>query len=197
MKYLKLTPVLLLVILTSLGAKSQRIRLAEGRLDFLKSERSLNVEFSYENMAVGKFSREEDYVSKKTDEYNKKEPGRGDNWAKSWVADRQYRFEPKFQELFDKYAEINIRKDSKYTLLFHTTFTEPGFNVGVMKKNAEINAEIWIVETANRGNVIAKITIQNAPGRSFWGNDYDTGERLAEAYAAAGKALGKFIKNKS
>ena len=197
MKYLKLTPVLLLVILTSLGAKSQRIRLAEGRLDFLKSERSLNVEFSYENMAVGKFSREEDYVSKKTDEYNKKEPGRGDNWAKSWVADRQYRFEPKFQELFDKYAEISIRKDSKYTLLFHTTFTEPGFNVGVMKKNAEINAEIWIVETANRGNVIAKITIQNAPGRSFWGNDYDTGERLAEAYAAAGKALGKFIKNKS
>jgi hypothetical protein len=196
MKYLKLTPLFLLALLASSGAKSQRVRLTEGRFDFLKSERSVNIDFSYENMGVGKFS-EEDYVSKKVEEYNKKEPGRGDNWAKSWVADRQYRFEPKFLELFDKYAEISVRKDSKYTILFHTTFTEPGFNVGVIKRNAEINAEAWIVETANRGNVIAKITIQNSPGRSFWGNDYDTGERLAEAYAAAGKALGKFIKNKS
>src|SRR5580700_5589096 len=166
MKNLKPITFLLLVVFASLSTKSQRIRLVEGRLDFLKSETSVNIDFPYENMSVGKFSRESDYVSKKIEEYNKKEPGRGDNWAKSWVADRQYRFEPKFQELFDKYAEIRVRKDSKYTILFHTTFTEPGFNVGVMKKNAEINAEVWIVETANRQNVIAKITIQNAPGRS-------------------------------
>lgn len=82
-------------------------------------------------------------------------------------------------------------------MIFHTTFTEPGFNVGVWKKNAEINGEAWVVETANHSNVIAKISVERVPGRSFWGGDYDTGERIAEWYADGGKALGKFIKDKS
>ena len=157
----------------------------------------MNVEFTYDNMRVGKYDKGDDYIAAKKEEYNKKEAGRGDNWAKSWVSDRSFRFEPKFNELFEKHSEMSGKKEAKYTLIFHTVFTEPGFNVGVWKKNAEIDAEVWIVETANRGNVIAKIAVQKAPGRSFWGNDYDTGERLAEAYATAGKALGKFIKNKS
>jgi hypothetical protein len=45
--------------------------------------------------------------------------------------------------------------------------------------------------------VVAKVSIQKAPGRSFFGSDYDTGERIAESYADAGKGLGKFIKSKS
>ncbi len=197
MKILKTGVLLLFAICTSLSIKAQRIKLIEGNLGVLKNERSISEEFTYDNMRVGKFDKEDDYVSSKKEEYNKKESGRGDNWAKSWVGDRKYRFEPKFNELFEKHSELSTKKDARYTLIFHTIFTEPGFNVGVWKKNAEIDAEVWIVETANRSNVIAKISIQKSPGRSFWGNDYDTGERLAEAYAAAGKALGKFIKNKS
>lgn len=71
---------------------------------------------------------------------------------------------------------------------------EPGFNIGITRKNAYINGEVLIVETANKNNVIAKLSLDKAPGNSFWGNDYDTGERLSETYATAGKALGKFIK---
>lgn len=194
MKLLQIASVLLLATLATSVAHAQRVKLTDGKLDFLKGENSINVEFTYDNMSVGKFSKEEDYITSKKEEYNKKEPGRGDSWSKNWVSDREARYEPRFNELFQKYGEFGIKKDAKYTLIFHTTFTEPGYNVGVWKKNAEINAEIIIVETANRGNVLAKITVQNAPGRSFWGNDYDTGERLAEAYATAGKAVGKFIK---
>ncbi len=194
MKKFKIISLLFFVCITSLSVNAQRIKLLDGKLDFLKGEKVINVEFTYDNMGVGKFPKEDDYVASKKDEYNKKESGRGDNWSKAWVADRQNRFEPKFEELFEKHSEMTIKKDAKYTLIFHTTFTEPGFNVGVWKKNAEITAEVLIVETANKGNVLAKISVQNAPGRSFWGNDYDTGERLAEAYATAGKGLGKFIK---
>jgi hypothetical protein len=195
MKILKIASALFFATFaTIITTNAQRVKLAEGKLDFLKSENSINVEFTYDNMSVGKFSKEDDYIVSKKEEYNKKEPGRGDGWAKSWVNDREARFEPRFNELFQKYGELGIKKDAKYTMIFHTTFTEPGYNVGVWKKNAEINAEIIIVETANRSNVLAKITVQNAPGRSFWGNDYDTGERLAEAYATAGKAVGKFMK---
>jgi hypothetical protein len=123
-----------------------------------------------------------------------KSPGRGDNWAKNWVGDRKYRFEPKFIELFEKHSGLSSTSNAKYTLIFKAIFTEPGFNVGIMKKNAEIDAEAWVVETANPSNVIAKISLHNAPGRTFTGNDYDTGERISESYAVSGKNLGKFMK---
>lgn len=176
---------------------AQRIKLTDGNLSALKNEKNIKVEFTYDNMKVGKFDKEEDYVRTKKEEYNKKEPGRGDSWAKSWVDDRAYRFEPKFNELFEKYSDLSNKKDAKYTLILHTSFTEPGFNVGVWKKNAEINTDAWIVETADHNKVIAKISMDRVPGRSFWGGDYDTGARIAECYADGGKALGKFIKDKS
>ena len=90
---------------------------------------------------------------------------------------------------------MNVKADAKYTIIFHTTTTEPGYNIYVTRKNAEIDAEVTIVETANRKKVIAVISVKNAPGRTFGGNDYATGDRIAECYAVAGKKLGKFIKD--
>jgi DNA repair exonuclease SbcCD nuclease subunit len=145
-------------------------------------------------MKVGKYDKEADYVANKTQEYNKKEAGKGDTWAKAWVDDRKYRFEPKFKDLFTEYSEKTESKKGKYTLILKTIFTEPGYNVGISRKNAQIDAIVLIVETANRNNVIAKLSLDNALGRTFGGYDFDTGERIAEAYADAGKALGKYLK---
>ena len=74
-----------------LTADAQRIKSTSGNADILKNESSVNIEFVYDNMSVGKYDKEADYIKAKTDEYNKKEPGRGDSWAKSWVADRESR----------------------------------------------------------------------------------------------------------
>lgn len=183
-----------LLIATAGSANAQRLKLTEGSLDAIQSETSLNFDFTYDNMGVGKFEKESDYVAKKTEEYNKKEAGRGDNWAKAWVDDRKDKFEPKFIQLFTEYSGKTQSAKAKYTLIFKTTFTEPGFNVGVMRKNAVIDGEVWIVETANPSNIVAKITVDKALGRTFGGYDFDTGGRIMEAYADAGKALGKFVK---
>lgn len=180
----------------SLCTTAQRIKLVEGDLSVLTNEQKINTEFTYDNMKVGKYDKEADYVSDKTQSLNKKEPGRGDTWAKAWVSDRDDRFEPKFNELFEKSSGMSISKDAKYTLIFKTLTTEPGFNIGITRKNAEINAEVWVVETANKDKVVAKATVQKAVGRTFGGYDFDTGERLSEAYADAGKALGRFVKDK-
>lgn len=180
----------------SLGLNAQRIKLVEGDLSVLKNEQSINTEFTYDNMRVGKYDKEADYIADKTKSLNKKEAGRGDTWAKAWIDDRTDRFEPKFNELFEKSSNMTISKNAKYTLIFKTLTTEPGFNIGITRKNAEINGEAWIVETANRDKVVAKATVQKALGRTFGGYDFDTGERLSEAYADAGKALGRFIMNK-
>jgi hypothetical protein len=180
------------------GAHAQKLKITEGDLSALKGEKSLNADFTYENISVGKFKNEQDYIAKKTEDYNKKEAGKGDHWAKEWIEDRKNRFEPKFTELFEKYSDLSVtgaKKDAKYTLVYKTTTMEPGFNIGISRKNAEIDAEAWIIETASN-KVMAKISVQNAKGRDFWGADFDTGARLAECYADAGKALGKFIKDK-
>jgi hypothetical protein len=196
MKLIRLTITLCSIALLSLPSQAQKIRLLEGNLSVLKGQTSIGTQYTYENMRVGKFDKEEDYVSNKIATYDKKEPGRGETWAKQWVGDRKSRYEPKFEELFEKHSEMTISAKAMYTLIFKTTYIEPGYNVGVMRHSAEINAEVWIVETANPTNVIAKLSIEHAPGKDFMGNDYDTGERITESYASAGKALGKFIKKK-
>jgi hypothetical protein len=171
--------------------------LIEGDLSVLKGQKAVKTEFTYDNMSVGKFPQEADYVAQKKSDLNKKEPGRGDSWEEVWISDRKERFEPQFRELFSRYAEIStVGEDAPYTLIFKTTKTEPGWNIGITRAPAFIDAEAWIVDSQNRDKVLAKVTITKAPGRDAMGYDYETGARLQEAYAKSGKELGAFIKGK-
>jgi hypothetical protein len=179
------------------------VELKTGSLDSLKQAKQINLEYVYDGMRVGKFDREEDYVAQKVADYNKKQEGRGDRWREGWIDDRAGRYQPKFYELLNKYVsgekgdlQFGSFKDAKYTLILKTTFTEPGWNVGIMRHPAFISADAILVETQNRTNVLAVITITKSPGNDAWGNDYDTGERIQEAYAKAGKELGIFISKK-
>ncbi len=182
------------LLLASAMAFAQKAHLEDGNLNMLKGIKKINVKFDYSNMEVGK-KTEKEYIEDKMEAYNKKEAGRGEKWAKDWVSDRTRRFEPKFLELFNDNGDIKGGNfpTEKYTMIFHTIFTEPGFNVGVTRKNAYIDAEILIVETANEGKALAKISISDVPGRTAFGGDYDTGLRIEEAYAKAGKQIAKFL----
>src|SRR5882757_8626328 len=107
----------------SVSSYAQKINILEGDLTPLKGEKNINTEFTYENMSVGKFKTEAEYVTKKTDEYNKKEAGKGDKWAQDWVGDRTGNFDRKFNELFEKYSNIIVagsKKSAKYTLIYKT-----------------------------------------------------------------------------
>ena len=182
----------------SFTAQAQKIKVLSGSIDKLKGVENINLEYDYSKMGVGKFATEAEYLEKKKADYNAKEAGKGDEWEKSWIADRKNRFEPQFEELFGKFSGMTAGNipEAKYTLIFKTTFTEPGFNIYVTRKNAEIDGEVIIVETANPDKVIARLSVLNNPGRTFGGNDYDTGTRIQEAYAMAGKGLGKYLKSK-
>ena len=194
MKFLVNCTLLCSLFFGAVTVNAQKLKVKDGDPSVLKDQTSINFEFTYDNMSVGKFDTEKEYMDKKIEEYNKKESGRGDNWAKAWVNDRKEQFEPKFIELFTKASDMSESKKAKYTLIFKTLFTEPGYNVGVMRKNAKINGEAVLVESADKSKVVATITVENALGRTFGGYDFETGGRIAEAYADAGKALGKFVK---
>jgi hypothetical protein len=181
-------------------ATAQKMKLENGSFGILKGTAVLNVEYSYENVAVGKFDNEQEYIDKKVAEYNKKEAGTGDKWKESWFADRESRFEPQFEELMNKgFSEkatgmtLSHDPSAKYTLIVHTTFIEPGYNIGISRMNAYIDAKIELVETANRNTILAKMSIDNSPGRDVMGYDFDTGYRIQEAYAKMGKELANYI----
>lgn len=181
-------------------ARAQKIKLESGKLDFLKGVTELKVEYNYEAVSVGKYKVEQDYVTQKKADYNEKEPGSGDRWETAWFADRSERYAPRFEEEMNlqfvkREVTCKVGQDlaGTYTVILKTTFIEPGFNVGVARKNAYINAEAIFVESANHENVLATISIENSPGRDAFGYDFDTGLRIQEAYAKAGKELVYFI----
>ena len=45
------------------GASAQHVKLTEGDLSALKSDQSINTQFTYDNMKVGKNENEADYVN--------------------------------------------------------------------------------------------------------------------------------------
>lgn len=190
--------VLMLFVTIATSSFSQKIIKLEGDLSFLSSAKGLNIEYDYSEMGVGDYNNEEDYVNKKVEEYNKKEAGRGEKWKESWVGSRDRVYHPKFEELFNKYASkvgVDVtqnRADAKYTLIVKTTFTEPGFNIGITSRPAGVSFEYIFVETGT-DKVLARFSQKMVPGAQAMGMDYDTSTRISESYAKAGKMFGGFI----
>ena len=91
-------------------------------------KKTVTLQFTYDSLQVGKYKIEADYVNKKVTEINKKYPGKGDEWAKEWIAQRKEKFEPAFTDAFKKSSGLNISDSAKYTLIFHTTYIEQGFS---------------------------------------------------------------------
>lgn len=196
MKKLKLT--LLFVAGLGLSSMAQKIRTESGDLSFLKGQTELNIKYDFSDFQVGGFASEGEYKKKKIKEYNEKEKGRGDTWENSWERDKKERFPNKFEELFDKgltgkiHAAQNNEK-ATYTLIVKTTFIEPGFNVGVMRRNAAVAFEYIFVESGDESKVLAKLKQPDVPGAQFGGYDYDTGARISESYAKGAKMLAAYI----
>ena len=197
---LKSTIICCVAVCMTTAGFAQKIKVTSGDLDFLKGQNTLNVEYTYDNMAVGKFDTEDEYVEKKVTELNDKEAGKGDEWHKNWLKDREERYKPKFEELMNKGLEDNNLKvgdypDAEYTMIVATTFTEPGFNVGVVRKSASVDYEISFVKTGTEA-AIAEMTLTGSPGSGGMGYDFDSGFRIQESYAKAGKELAAYRRKK-
>ena len=190
---------LFLFVLGAFTMQAQKIKQLSGDLSFLKGQKHIQVEFLYsDQMKVGKMT-EADYIKKKQAEAEKAEAGGGEKWLEKWKADRNEHYQPKFIELMNAYLEkpgVTVsedRGDAKYKLVVTTTFIEPGFNIGISHGSAYINLELKFVEI-DSGKEMASFTMTKSPGTGAW--DYDSGYRIGEAYAKAGKEFAKFLLKK-
>jgi len=190
-KIVSVASLLMLALTTSTFA--QKFKVLEGDKKAVKDAKQFNLVFEYNNMMVGK-ETEADYVAEKKEDYNKKEAGKGDDWEKNWKENRTTKFEPQFVELFNKYGEgmqVGNLSTAPYTMKVATTYTKPGFNIGITKQYALIDGEITVTETAHPEKVILKMSFKGAQGTTFGDYDFDAGTRIKEAYAKLGKELAK------
>jgi hypothetical protein len=175
---------------------AQKIVLKSGDLSFLKGQKEIKIQYDYSDLRVGKKS-ESDYVNEKVEAKNKKEPGTGEKFKENWLNDRPSRYQPKFEELFNKnMGEYGIvgktdASGAKITMIVHTTNIEPGFNIGITRQNAYTDYVITFKDADSKE--LAVITIDNSPGGTFGGYDFDSGARVGEAYAKCGKSLAGFL----
>jgi hypothetical protein len=175
-------------MLTTINIFAQKLK--SGDVKMLKGQTVLNLQYDYSNIAVGKYKVEKEYVANRTEDMNKKKPGSGDQWAEAWVNDRKARFQPMFETgVIAKEGAT----DAKYTLIIRTTFVEPGFNVGITRKNAYIDMTVEIIETAAPDKVLADIEMKGLQSVNMMGYDFDTGVRIQSCYDRGGDYLGKFL----
>ncbi|MCK9422835.1 MAG: hypothetical protein M0Q38_09565 [Bacteroidales bacterium] len=184
-------------MLTTINIFAQKLK--SGDVKMLKGQTVLNLQYDYSNIAVGKYKVEKEYVANRTEDMNKKKPGSGDQWAEAWVNDRKARFQPMFETNFNaKLSDFGViakegATDAKYTLIIRTTFVEPGFNVGITRKNAYIDMTVEIIETAAPDKVLADIEMKGLQSVNMMGYDFDTGVRIQSCYDRGGDYLGKFL----
>ncbi|MEP7237290.1 MAG: hypothetical protein ABI685_05485 [Ferruginibacter sp.] len=194
MKTIKFCLALAGILLGSLTGFAQEVDLTKGDLSILKGETSINVEMTYEKMAVGDFSKEAEYIKKKIEEQNAKDPPNGDNWATEWEAQKKNYFGEKFILGLTKFYEVKIDKAAKYTLIFNTKALEPGYQVGVSKKNAGVDGTITLIETGKPEKKLAVVYVERKPESMFRGAAFDAKSRIGDAYFVDGIAVGKFFK---
>jgi len=172
-----------------------------GDFKALKGEKTVDIDFVYDGMLVGNGMTNDQYLTKKTKEYNDKEKGKGDTWAIAWINDRERLYEPKFLELYNSRMDgaqkaDKENNDAKYRLIVKTVATEPGYNIGISKRPSSVGALIQLVAIAAPTEVLGEMIVSNCPGANAMGFDYDTGGRIAEAYAKLGKEVATYLMKK-
>lgn len=193
MKTIKAYLIVAALLVMSFSSYAQEVDITKGDLSSLKGETTINIELTYEKMGVGDFNKEADYIKKRIEELNSKEPGSGDKWAIEWEEQKKNYFGDKFILGFTKQNKMTYSKDAKYTLIFNTKALEPGYQVGVSKRNAGVDGNVTLVETAKRDKKMAVLYVERAPETKWRGAAFDAKSRIGDAYFMNGQKVGKFI----
>jgi len=185
-----------LLLVTSI-TWGQKMKVLSGDFKSLKNIAEFNLVFQYDGLTVDKFKTEEEFLADKMKK--REEKGTDEDFKKSWFADREKRYEPKFIESFNKRFDGKVKADkglssAKYTITVKTTWLHAGYNVGISRSNAKVSAIITVAETANPSNVLLSVSYEKAEGAGAFGMDYDSGYRISESYAKLAKEFASDIK---
>lgn len=199
MKKISLIAVVILTLVLAVACSMVKYKKGDNTKNYLNGVKKIAVQFDYSKARVGKFATEAEYVNDKVADLNKDEAGKGDTWKGKWDTQKEAVFAPKFESLINEYAkekglEIGTKvTDAELTMILTITKLEPGWNIGISRQDAFVSFQIDIYKTADMNNPVATYEMNNVPGGTFGGFDFDASSRLGESFAKAGKELGKFF----
>ena len=174
--------------------------LTSGDISSLNAINVVNIVYTYTNLKVGEFNKEEDYLNKRCNDY--KEKGKDSSlcgiFRQRWVDGRKDTYEPRFELLFNKYGKsldltgTNYTNTNNITLEVNTVFVEVGYNIGLSQRPSRIDLECTFKDKT--GKILCVFFVKNATGStSFDFNDVRV--PIGECYAKAAKLLTSEIKN--
>ncbi|RKR14519.1 hypothetical protein CLV91_0596 [Maribacter vaceletii] len=185
------------------ATQAQKLKEIDGNPKDLKGIKEYALEFDYSDLEIPKYDSEEDFLADKMKKREEKEAGLGEKFKASWFSDREEFYEPKFIESFNKRfddGELSVSSDNaeaEYTMKVHSNKIYAGYNVGIVRKNAEIDVTFSVYETSNPGNVLFSGKFYDVQGYGAMGNDYNSGYRISECYAKAAKSFAAYLKKKA
>ncbi len=187
-----------MLVITS--AAAQKLRIQEGDFKNLKGIDTYSLVFDYTDVMIPKFDNEEEFLKDKMDKREEKKAGDGERFKNDWFNDRPDKYHPKFIESFNKRfknGEFQVTEDNaEYTMEIHSTKIYPGYNVGIVRHNAEIDATFTIYKTDAPDAVLFSGSYRDVQGNGAMGYDYNSGYRISECYAKLAKNIAGVLKKK-
>ncbi len=210
-----LFPFLGIMMLAGTGTNAQKITYGDEAMTFLAGESCFKIQYKYHGMVVGDVS-ETVYRTNKRNYLNEKTPGKGNEWEKSWIEARSKYYEPKFEELLNKYLAkkgVSVSKNdtsAKYRMVVRTLKTDPIYPERYYYPfyplpfplhhystyNPNVDFEVSWIEIAT-DSLMAKVEMINTSHfeGDYYIDNFKPSKSLVDSYAVAGKKIGKFMSN--
>lgn len=195
----KLVAIILLLFIAS-SSFAQKAKVKKGKWKTLKDIPEYLVEFDYSNVEIANYESEEAFLKDKMQVREDKKEGNGERFKKSWFADRQNKYEPQFIDFFNNYHEdfqvkvSNQNENANYIMKIQTTFIYPGYNVGVWREDSKLRVTVTIYPIENPNNILFSANIKGVNGGGAKGFDFNSGDRIAYAYALLANYIAKKIR---
>lgn len=196
----KLFLLLFLSIGTAIFAQNQ-LNFESGNLNFLKGQTEINVQMmKFENVTFQADNyTEEAYLEKrKTETIAKKGEASWEKWIGNWEKFKATEYLDYFLKGANaKSKKITFKKDAstKYTVIIETKWIYAGWHGGLIGQEGKLTSILTFVESDNPSKILAKIKgdqILGKPQNKDFVMEYG---RIAGAYEATGKEIGKAVKN--
>lgn len=175
----------------------QEIEILTGSPKYFKNASSYFIQFDYSDLKIGGYEDEAAYVEYMREDAELRRKS-ADEWEKKWLSDRKSVFEPKFLEIFHKYAGTKIKLDPKakernFVLKLHTQFIEIGFNRNFQKSPTYINV-LATLSDENSNEEPLVISMKYVIGNEVMSSYSADFRRIEEAYAKCGKELARYMR---
>jgi len=186
--------------ITAFAFSQNKLLVQQGNFGFLSDQTEVNVQLKFNNVLfqVENYS-EDQYLEKREKETIAK---KGEEAWKKWMEEWQRFKETEYISYFLKGINEKSRKvkfsnnisNAKFTLIIDTKWIYAGWHGGIMGQEGKLTSELTFVETQNPERIVMKLKgdmILGKPQNKYFVMEYG---RIAGAYEATGKSIGKEIR---